>query len=1064
MTTPFRSEAEFEAALIDLLTRHGWSKELLRFPTEQQLIDNWADILYANNRGRDLLGDVPLTEGEMAQIIEQVNNLRTPLALNEFINGRTVTITRDAPQAANFGSEISLKIYDRLEIAGGQSRYQIAVQPRFQTANELLPTRRGDLMLLINGMPVFHIELKRSGAPVSQGANQITKYAHEGVYQGIFSLVQIFVAMTPEETIYFANPGAGKFNPDYFFHWADFNNEPINQWDDVARALLSIPMAHQLIGFYTVADRASGNLLAMRSYQYYAASRIADRVDRHDWDSGDQLGGYIWHTTGSGKTITSFKTAQLIADSHNADKVVFLLDRVELGTQSLENYVSYGGDSIAVEDTSSAANLATLLKDKRSTLIVTSLHKMSRVNPETMKTADLDLIRSKRVVFIVDEAHLTTFGDMLASVKHTLPNALFFGFTGTPIHDENQKKHSTTATLFGNELHRYSIADGIRDKNVLSFDPEMVETFRTHDVRTVVALQAAKAKTVEEALTDPQKAAVYSKFMDKKQIPMASIYELEKDDKGNSTYKRVTKGIEDYLPTTQYEKANHREAVASDINEHWMQLSRNSMFHAILATSSIPEAVEYYRIFKKQYPHIKVTALFDPNIDNTGDNQLLKEDGLLEILRDYNNTYGQHFTMPTHDEFKKDVSKRLAHKKPYNTKAFLDDRSQHIDLLIVVDQMLTGFDSKWLNTLYLDKVIEYESIIQAFSRTNRIFGPEKPFGSIRYYRRPHTMRDNIDRAVKLYSGDRPLGLFVDHLDDHLTSINECFATIEALFTDPKTGQPDFSQLPDLEADQGEFAKTFNRMYRELQAAQVQGFTSDKDTYYFDALTEPIVVELTEDTYTTLVTRYKELGKAGDDSEQSPEDAPFDIDVHIKHIDTDRIDAEYLNSKFKKYLKALQDGVPQDVLDDLLEQLHASFARLSQDDQRYANRWLHDLQAGDVTLQPGKTVHDYINEYRITERDRQLVRLHECLGLDMAQLRRILDARVTAATINEYGRFDDLKASIDLDLAAAYFTEDTGARVSKFKVRALLDKLLRTYVIDGALPADLSVTEEELTGE
>ena len=166
--------------------------------------------------------------------------------------------------------------------------------------------------------------------------------------------------------------------------------------------------------------------------------------------------------------------------------------------------------------------------------------------------------------------------------------------------------------------------------------------------------------------------------------------------------------------------------------------------------------------------------------------------------------------------------------------------------------MLTGFDSKWLNTLYLDKVIEYESIIQAFSRTNRIFGPEKPFGSIRYYRRPHTMRDNIDRAVKLYSGDRPLGLFVDHLDDHLTSINECFATIEALFTDPKTGQPDFSQLPDLEADQGEFAKTFNRMYRELQAAQVQGFTSDKDTYYFDALTEPIVVELTEDTYTCLL--------------------------------------------------------------------------------------------------------------------------------------------------------------------------------------------------------------------
>ena len=1063
MTTPFRCEAEFEAALIDLLTRHGWSDELLSHPTEQQLIDNWASILYANNRGRDLLGDVPLTEGEMAQIIEQINVLRTPLALNEFINGRTVTITRDAPQAHNFGVEVSLKIYDRLEIAGGQSRYQIAVQPRFKTADELLPKRRGDLMLLINGMPVFHIELKRSGVPVSQGANQVAKYAHEGVYQGIFSLVQIFVAMTPEETLYFANPGSAKFNPDYFFHWADFNNEPVNQWDDVARALLSIPMAHQLIGFYTVADRASGNLLAMRSYQYYAASRIADRVDRHDWDSGDQLGGYVWHTTGSGKTITSFKTAQLIADSHNADKVVFLLDRVELGTQSLENYESYGGDSIAVEDTSSAATLITLLKNKHSTLIVTSLHKMSRVNADSVKKADLDIIRSKRVVFIVDEAHRTTFGDMLATIKRTLPNALFFGFTGTPIHDENQKKHSTTTTLFGNELHRYSIADGIRDGNVLGFDPEMVETFRAHDVRSVVALQEAKAASEAEALADPKKAAVYYKFMDKDQVPMASVYGTDAD----SGTKRVAKGIEDYLPITQYRQDNHRQAVARDINEHWAQLSRGSMFHAILATSSIPEAVEYYRIFKAQYPHIKVTALFDPNIDNTGDSQLFKEDGLLEILRDYNAAYGQHFTMPTHDEFKKDVSKRLAHKAPYNTKAFLDDRSQHIDLLIVVDQMLTGFDSKWLNTLYMDKVIEYESIIQAFSRTNRIFGPEKPFGSIRYYRKPHTMKNNIDRAVKLYSGDKPFGLFVDHLDEHLKAINECFATITALFTDPATGQPEFSKLPDSEADKGEFAKTFNRMYRELQAAQVQGFTWEKDTYYFNALPKPIVVTLTEDVFTTLLTRYKELGKEGGDPTDPPggtDDAPFDIDVHITHIDTDRIDAEYLNSKFEKYLKALQDGVAEHMLDDLLEQLHDSFARLSQDDQRYANRWLHDLQAGDVALQPGKTVQDYINEYRITERDRQLARLHERLGLDTGLLRRILDSRVTAATINEYGRFDDLKASIDLDLATAYFTEVTGAPVSKFKVRAMLDKLLRTYIIDGVLPADLTVAEEELAGE
>lgn len=1064
MTTPFRTEAEFEASVIDLLTRHGWSDEVLRNPTEQQLIDNWARILFDNNRGVDVLGDVPLTEGEMAQILEQINDLRTPLALNEFINGRTVTITRDAPQAHNFGIEVSLKIYDRMEIAGGQSRYQIAAQPRFKVTNEILPDRRGDLMLLINGMPVFHIELKRSGVPVSQATNQIAKYAHEGVYQGIFSLVQIFVAMTPEETLYFANPGANPFNPDYFFHWADFNNEPVNEWDQVVRMLLSIPMAHQLIGFYTVADRASGNLLVMRSYQYFAASRIADRVDAHDWNSGNQRGGYVWHTTGSGKTITSFKTAQLIADSHNADKVVFLLDRVELGTQSLENYVSFGGDAIDVSETTSAANLVTLLKDKFSTLIVTSLHKMSRVNPESTKQADLDTIRNKRVVFIVDEAHRSTFGDMLASVKRTLPNALFFGFTGTPIHAENKKKASTTTTLFGNELHRYSIADGIRDGNVLGFDPEMVETFKAHDVRTMIALQEAKADDVEEAFADPAKAAVYTKFMDKGQVPMASVYDEVEDDDGKRTFTREKKGIEDYLPTAQYRRDNHRQAVANDINNHWTQLSRDSMFHAILATSSIPEAIAYYRIFKEQYPHIRVAALFDPNIDNTGDAQLDKEEGLVELLADYNATYGQRFNLSTFDEYKKDVSKRLAHKNPYHTKAFLNDHSQHIDLLIVVDQMLTGFDSKWLNTLYLDKVIEYESIIQAFSRTNRIFGPEKPFGSIRYYRRPHTMKGNIERAVRLYSGDKPFGLFVEHLDAHLTALNEHFAAIAALFTDPATEQPDFSKLPSSEADQGEFAKVFNQMYRELQAAQVQGFYWDKDTYTFESGSAPIVVDLTEDVYVTLLTRYQELDKGERELGTATEDVPFDLDVHITHIDTDRIDADYLNSKFEKYRKALGDKASDAVLGALLEELHDSFARLSQEDQRYANRWLHDLQAGDVALEDGKTVHDYINEYRLTERDRQLRRISDRLGVDVILLRRLLDARVTRANINEYGRFDILMGTVNLELAASYFGEIRGRKLTRFSARIAVDELLRDYIVDGVLPADLVVSEEELTGE
>ena len=272
----FDRESDFEQAIITALQSNGWDKEVIHHPTEEQLIQNWADILYDNNNDIDRLNQCPLIPEEMDELLDQVKNLRTPLALNGFMNGKTVSIIRKNPKdTLHHGKEISLKIYDRMEIAGGSSRYQIVEQPLFPRHEKVLQDRRGDLMLLINGMPVFHIELKKSGVPVMEACNQIEKYAHEGVFTGLFSLVQIFVAMNPEETLYFANPGPdGKFNPDFYFHWADFNNEPINDWRKVTSTILSIPLAHQMIGFYTVADSADGVLKVMRSYQYYAANKI----------------------------------------------------------------------------------------------------------------------------------------------------------------------------------------------------------------------------------------------------------------------------------------------------------------------------------------------------------------------------------------------------------------------------------------------------------------------------------------------------------------------------------------------------------------------------------------------------------------------------------------------------------------------------------------------------------------------------------------------------------------------------------------------------------------------
>ncbi len=1050
----FAKEVDFETALIKILSEHGWEKEILHNYTEQQLIQNWADILYQNNRGIDRLDSYPLTEGEMQQILEQIAALRTPLKLNGFINGKSVSITRDNPEdTRHFGKEISLKIYDRREIAAGQSRYQIVRQPRFSRKSKLLNDRRGDLMLLINGMPVIHIELKRSGVPVSQACNQIEKYSAEGIFTGLFSLVQIFVAMNPEETVYFANPGLeGKFNPNFYFHWADFDNEPINDWKVIASTLLSIPMAHQLIGFYTVADDTDGILKVMRSYQVFAANRISDKVAKTKWEMGGQRGGFIWHTTGSGKTMTSFKSAQLIAASKDADKVVFLIDRIELGTQSLKEYRGFAEQNEEIQATENTHVLVAKLTspDPANTLIVTSIQKMSNIREDSegeLNAADLAVMQSKRIVFIVDECHRSVFGEnMMPRIKQTFPRAIFFGFSGTPIQDENQKKGSITATIFGDELHRYSIADGIRDKNVLGFDPYKVLTYKDADLRQNVALEKAKAGTVQEAIADPKKSKMYYEYMSK---PMAGSY---------TSAGKYVKGIEDYIPNIQYEREEHRNMVVQDIKDNWVTLSHNGKFHAIFATTSIPEAIQYYGLVKAAIPELKVTVLFDPSIDNNG-NGIIKKDGLEEIIGDYNRRFEQDFTIPTFAKMKKDISARLAHKKPYERIEQTPDLQ--IDLLIVVDQMLTGFDSKWINTLYMDKVLQYENIIQAFSRTNRLFGPEKPFGTIRYYRRPHTMERLVGEAVKLYSGDKPLGLFVERLDKNLEGMNFVFAQIKDLFE--QEGIANFTRLPSEVIVRKKFADLFKTFNEYLEAAKVQGFVWKKSVYEFEDADSgekyQVQVALNEVTYKVLAQRYKELFAPGDGA-GSGEDVPYDINGYLIAIDTEKIDVDYMNSKFEKFLKLLhQQGENAEVIKQAEDELHKTFASLTQEEQKFANIFLHDIQSGDVEPEDGKTFRDYITEYMSRAKDDQIHRLAIVLGLDEGKLRTMMEARITDANINEFGRFDALKATADKKKAKEYFEAVEGGSIIPPKIPVKIDKLLREFILRGGVEIDLPGTND-----
>lgn len=1038
----FSRESDFEEALIKVLQSKGWESEVLKYPSEDDLLENWAKILFENNRDVDRLNDYPLTKSEMNQIIDQIVTLRTPVQLNSFINGKTVSIKRDNPDdVRHFGKEISLKIYDRREIAAGMSRYQIVQQPVYKAKSAIKNNRRGDLTLLINGMPVIHIELKKSGVPVSQAQIQIEKYSKEGVFTGLFSLVQIFVAMTPDETTYYANPGPdGLFNPSYYFHWADFNNEKIDQWDKVGSTLLSIPMAHQMIGFYTVADNTDGVLKVMRSYQYYAANAISDKVAKTKWDDKNPLGGYIWHTTGSGKTLTSFKSAQLISTSNDADKVIFLMDRIELGTQSLKEYRGFADADEDVQETEDTHVLVSKLKsdDPANTLIVTSIQKMSNIGREAdgLKQADLDKINSKRIVFIIDECHRSTFGEMLLLIKKTFTKAIFFGFTGTPIHDENQKKMNTTSDIFGNELHRYSIADGIRDKNVLGFDPYKVTTFKDNDLRLEVSLEKAKAQTISEALSDTKKAKVYNYYMDKSIVKMYT-YKNDNDE--------VVKGIEDYIPKSQYLTEEHQQSVVDDIVSQWDVLSHNNKFHAIFATSSIPEAIQYYRRFKDSKPDLKVTALFDPSIDNVPGFDF-KEDGLEEIILDYNNRYQQDFRMATFQSMKKDISARLAHKKPYERIAV--EPEKEIDLLIVVNQMLTGFDSKWINTLYLDKVIEYENIIQAFSRTNRLFGPDKPFGIVKYYRKPHTMEQNINAAVKLYSGDKAFGLFANKLYYNIQYLNDIFDQIKLVFE--SAGVKNFEKLPPDDASKMKFAKLFNEFNEYLEASKIQGMTWNKADYSFniDGKIENVSRKIDEITYIILVQRYKELFGSGGGG-GGTDDVPYDLKPYITEVDTGLIDSDYMNSKFVKYLKALSNkSLTKEELENIKNELHGTFATLSINEQKYAYLILHDIESGDLIVSDDTTLREYITKYMENAINDNIHKFSTIFGFDESLLRTMISLHLNETNLNEFGRFDTLISTVDKKKAKQYFEEHEGVKLSPPKVNIRISNFTKEFVLKG----------------
>ena len=410
------------------------------------------------------------------------------------------------------------------------------------------------------------------------------------------------------------------------------------------------------------------------------------------------------------------------------------------------------------------------------------------------------------------------------------------------------------------------------------FDLYREATFQQHEIREAVALRAVEADSFEEIKDNKEKVELYNKWMQETET-------IKEEDEANSPN----------------QSENHHISVMQKIVEERPVLSRNGKFHAILATKNIPEAIEYYHLLKQHYPEYNVTAIFDDSIDNNGGGEY-KEEAILEILDDYNQKFGTFFQQSTYAKYKKDVAKRLAHKTPYQHL----EKEKQLDMLIVVTQMLTGYDSKWVNTLYVDKLLQYVDVIQAFSRTNRLFGPEKPFGIIKYFTRPERMKKNIDEALELYV-DQPLSVFTDKLEANLEYINQNFKAIDALFK--AEGIEYYANLPQAEASKKKFAKEFCEMTKRIEASKMQGFVWEKLEYEFPHTSgwTTVKLELDEQTYKILLQRYRELFTSTGIS--GGEEDVYQLESYITETGAGTIDAEYINDKFIKFVKNLYTTGP-----------------------------------------------------------------------------------------------------------------------------------------------------------
>lgn len=828
------------------------------------------------------------------------------------------------------GTHIFLTIFDQAKVGGGDTVYQIVNQIERPKIVDGKPNRRFDITLLINGLPIIQMELKRALNTANEALNQMEQYIEERQYTDIFSTLQILIAMTPHDIKYMANTKRGSFNKAFAFSWQDERtSRAVTDWKEFSDKVLSIPMAHDMSTRYMILDGTKNkeSIKVMRPYQVYATKRVLDKVSSHDFSYGEGKLGYVWHTTGSGKTITSFKTAWLSSRLPNVDKVVFLVDRIALTNQTADAYNAYdpqshGDSGGVVTNTANISDLKNKLTRKvDKNIIVTSIQKMSRyVSHPSFKPLN------KNILFIVDEAHRST-GDgrdseaMLERIREKIHRSAWIGYTGTP-------KFPETTEIFGENLHAYTIKEAISDGNVLGFNVEFKETIKPPENPT------------EDDIDDMKKASIYDS------------------------------------------SEEHIKLVVEDIVKNWKIRSNEGKYNALLTVHvggnkpSTPRAMEYFNEFErvnKELPEedrLKVAVSFSVDTSN-GDNMVENNKNLSTAIKHYNSTFGTSFDMTTIKEYSEDLARRL------NKSA--DDRN-YLDLAIVVDQLLTGFDAPEMNTLYVDRTLKGANLIQAYSRTNRIHNKiDKPWGNVINYRWPRQNEEEMNRALALYSNaDNALKqMDIKELIDANKDTGVISKTFEEtaritkiLVEEIRKTTEDFSDIPKSERECEDLAKKMKQYTKLISQLKQYSIDSDgKDVSIYvdpDGFYEKIGITQDEEVKLTTVIANKVKEKIAEIKKIDISE----VDLSLVHIHDVRINYDYLVDLIAK----MSDRVNENNMasaEKIFDEIMVEIAKIDDDRQRrkiekFVNKILR--REWDMRYPSPTTVEEMNNEIEESHHD------------------------------------------------------------------------------------------------